>query len=280
MRPSVLLCVVWLLPMAALAQSRGVALYERGEYAKARRALELDVRTKGLSHRELGIARLYLAASLHELGELAETRAHLEDLARNHPDQPVEPALFPPEFVLLASEARRRVDAERQPPPPEPKVPEVKQAPAESPWEEPTQEPAEGPEPMSAGRARLLPEVFGFVDPVGKSVGAGGGLTYGSGSFEVGARVLLGSDVGAGLQAGYVLGDGAFRPHVALRATAVPGLSAYGAGPVVGARFALGRSLTALVDVGGEFFFKVPETGYRSFALTASAGFGFDLLSP
>lgn len=280
MRPRLLLCVVWLLPMVALAQSRGVSLYERGEYAQARRLLELDVRTRGLSQRELGIARLYLAASLYELGELAETRANLEVLARNHPDQPVDPALFPPEFVVLANEARRRVDAERQPPPPPPDVKKEdskKEDSEMSPWDAP--EPREEPAPASAGRARLLPEVFGFTDPVGKSVGVGGGLTYSSGSFELGARALLGSQVGAGLQVGYVLGSGAFRPHVALRGTAVPGLSAYGGGPVVGARFALGTRLTGLVDVGAEVF-KVSEAGYRSFALTASAGFGFDLLSP
>jgi hypothetical protein len=274
MRPSLLLCVVWLLPLAALAQSRGVALYERGEYAQARRLLELDVRTRGLSQRELGIARLYLAACLYELGEMAETRANLEVLARNHPDQPVDPALFPPEFVVLANEARKRVDAERQPPPP---PPDEKKDPDMAPWDAP--EPRDEPAPASTGRARLLPEVFGFTDAVGRSVGVGGGLTYSSGSFELGARALLGSQVGAGLQVGYVLGGGAFRPHVALRGTAVPGLSAYGGGPVVGARFALGTRLTGLVDVGAEFF-RVSEAGYRSFALTASAGFGFDLLSP
>ncbi|MCP3144170.1 hypothetical protein [Pyxidicoccus xibeiensis] len=275
MRLSVLSCVVWLLPVAALAQSRGVALYERGEYVKARRSLETELRSQKLGERERATARLYLAASLHELGLASETWTQLEELARNHPDQPVNPALFPPEFVALAGEARRQVEAERAPPPPvETKPPEPPQV---TPWETPA-EPEEPEAPAASGRSRLLPEVFGFMDPVGKSVGVGGGLTYGSGSFEVGARALLGTQVGAGLQVGLVLGDGAFRPHLALRGTAVPGLSAYGGGPVVGARFALG-SLTALVDVGAELF-KVSDAGYRSFAMTASAGVGFDLLSP
>lgn len=273
MRPSVLLCVVWLLPLAALAQSRGVALYERGEYAQARRALESELRSSKLGERERANARLYLAASLYELGEADETRAQLEELARSHPDQPVDPALFPPELVVLAAEARKRVLAEAQPPP-EPKEPPKEMTP--TPWEPP--EVAEEPAP-SPGRSHLLPEVFGFTDPVGRSVGVGGGLTYGSGAFEVGARALLGTQVGAGLQVGWVLGDGAFRPHLALRATAIPGLSAYGGGPVVGARFALGSRLSGLLDVGAELF-SVSDQNYRTFALTASAGFGFDLLSP
>ncbi|MFP2907145.1 hypothetical protein ACLESD_19270 [Pyxidicoccus sp. 3LFB2] len=271
MRPtSILLCVLWLLPSVALAQSRGVALYERGEYAQARRALELELRDRSLAERERAAARLYLAASLYELGEETDTRAQLEALWRSHPDLQVDPALFPPEFVVLAGEARKKVAAESQPSP-DGKDPSEGDG-TTSPWE-PTEVSS------ASGRSRLLPEVFGFMDPVGKAVGVGGGLTYGTGSFELGARALLGSEVGAGLQLGLVLGDGAFRPHVALRGTAIPGLSAYGGGPVVGARFALGPSFTALVDVGAELF-KVSETGYRSFALTASAGLGFDLLSP
>ncbi|WP_164008128.1 hypothetical protein [Pyxidicoccus trucidator] len=270
MKSSILLCVLWLLPSVALAQSRGIALYERGEYGQARRALELELRDRSLGARERAAARLYLAASLHELGENADTRLQLEELWRSHPEQPVDPALFPPEFVLLAGELRKKVIAERQP------SPDVKDPMAADSTESPG-EPTE--EPAASGRSWLLPEVFGFMDPAGKAVGVGGGLTYGSGSFELGARALLGREVGAGLQLGLVLGDGAFRPHVALRGTAIPGLSAYGGGPVVGARFALGPSFTALVDVGAELF-KVSESGYRSFALTASAGFGFDLLSP
>jgi hypothetical protein len=272
MRPSILLCVLWLLPCVALAQSRGVALYERGEYAQARRALELELRNRSLGEDARATARLYLAASLHELGEQADTRLQLEALWRSHPNQPVDPALFPAEFVVLAGEIRKQVVADQRPPA-DAKPPQDAEGPA-SPWE-PTEEPAAS----ASGRSRLLPEVFGFMDPAGKAVGVGGGLTYGTGSFEVGARALLGSEVGAGLQLGWVLGDGAFRPHVALRGTAIPGLSAYGGGPVVGARLALGPSFTALVDVGAELF-KVSDAGYRSFALTASAGLGFDLLSP
>ncbi len=273
MRPSVLLCVVWLLPMVALAQSRGVSLYQRGEYEAARRSLERELLTPGLSEERQATARLYLAASLHELGDSSMTWTQLVELARSHPEQEVDPVLFPPEFVVLAAEARKRVEAERQPPPRVPdRTPEEGPTPTEDPF-------AQDEEPAAAGRSRLLPEVFGFLDPVGKAVGLGGGVTYGSGSFEVGARVLLGDQLGAGAQVGFVLGDGAFRPHLALRGTAIPGLSAYGGGPVVGARLALGSSLTALVDVGAGLF-KVSDDGYRSFVVTASAGLGFDLLSP
>lgn len=274
MRPSILLCVLWLLPSVALAESRGVALYERGEYAQSRRALELELRDRSLGARERAAARLYLAASLYELGEESETRAQLEELARSHPDQPVDPALFPPEFVVLAAQARQHVASARQ------KSPETKDpqdAVAASPWETP--EVTEEPAPTSSRRSWLLPEVFGFMDPAGKSVGVGGALTYGRGSFEVGARALLGDEVAAGLQVGFVLGSGASRPHLGLRVTAIPGLSAYGGGPVVGARIALGTRLTALVDVGAELF-SVSDENYRSGVLTASLGLGFDLLSP
>lgn len=274
MRLSVLLCVVCLLPAVALAQSRGVALYQRGEYEQARRMLERELRSAELSEKQRATAHLYLAASLYELGDSSGTWTQLVELARSHPDQEVDPILFPPEFVELAAEARKHVEAERLPPPvevPERKPEEVRASP-EDPF-------AQGEEPAEAGRSRLIPEVFGFLDPVGKAVGVGGGVTYGSGAFEVGARVLLGDQLGAGAQVGLVLGDGTFRPHLALRGTAIPGLSAYGGGPVVGARLALGSSLTALVDVGAELF-KVSDEGYRSFVVTASAGLGFDLLSP
>jgi len=40
----------------ALAQSRGVALYERGKYAQARRALGLELRDQRLGARERAAA--------------------------------------------------------------------------------------------------------------------------------------------------------------------------------------------------------------------------------
>jgi tetratricopeptide (TPR) repeat protein len=275
--------------MVALAQSRGVALYQRGEYEPARRALERELQSQSLTEKQRATARLYLAASLFELGDTSRTWAQLIELARSHPEQEVDPVLFPPEFVVLAGEARKRVGAERpRPPPPEPERPrEEPPARPEEPVERDVQPvaPPEDPfaqgdtEPEPSGRSRFIPEVFGFLDPVGKAVGLGGGVTYGTGSFDVGARVLLGDQLGAGAQVGYVLGDGAFRPHLGLRATAIPSLSAYGGGPVVGARLGLGSSLTVLGEVGAEFF-TVSEEGYRSFVVSTSVGLGFDLLSP
>lgn len=273
MRLSILLLVVaWLMPGVSQAESLGVSLYERGEYAKARQALERELRSTKLTSQAEATALLYLAASLHELGEGALARARLEQLVLGYPEHEVEQGLFPPDFMAMVAEVRTRVAAERAPPPPVPDRTEDRTPSPEDPF-------AQDEEPAAAGRSRLLPEVFGFLDPVGKAVGVGGGVTYGSGSFEVGARVLLGDQLGAGAQVGLVLGDGAFRPHLALRGTAIPGLSAYGGGPVVGVRLALGSSLTALVDVGAELF-KVSDEGYRSFVLTTSVGLGFDLLSP
>ncbi len=137
------------------------------------------------------------------------------------------------------------------------------------------------PPPAPAARTpprslRLSPELFGFVDPLGKSAGAGGGLTLGLGSLELGARVLLGDSVGVGAEAGLLLGHGRLRPRIGLRGTALPGVSAYGGGAVAGVRMSLMPRLTLLADVGAEYF-SAPE-GYRPFTLTGSAGVSFNLL--
>jgi hypothetical protein len=133
------------------------------------------------------------------------------------------------------------------------------------------------PTPQTPPRSlRLSPELFAFVDPLGKSAGAGGGLTLGLGSLELGARVLLGDSVGVGAEAGLLLGHGWLRPRIGLRGTAVPGLSAYGGGAVAGLRMSLLPRLTLLADVGAEYL-SAPE-GYRAFTLTGSVGVGFNLL--
>ena len=118
--------------------------------------------------------------------------------------------------------------------------------------------------------------MFGFLDPLGKAFGAGGGLTLGLGSVDVGARVLLGKALGVGVEAGVALGTGMVQPRLGLRGTAVPSLSSYGGGAVVGLRLRATARFTLLVDLGAEYF--AAREGYRALTLTSSAGLGFDLL--
>jgi len=281
-------CVL-LVSLPAHAALKGVAHYERGNYARARRVLEQELRSPKLTEEERIKARLYLAASLHALDAKEAASVQLEELVLTAPNLEVDPVLFPPSFVELAGsirqrveDERKRVDAERQRveaerlareeaerlareqaarPPPPPVAPQpVEPVPAE----------------QETGSLRLRPEVFGFVAPLGgRSFGVGGGLTFGFGGLEAGARVLLGEDLGVGAEVGMLLGSGSVQPRLGLRGTFVPGQPSYGGGAVVGLRLRPVSRLTLLVDVGAEYF--SAPSGYRPFVLTSSAGIGFDL---
>jgi hypothetical protein len=72
-----------------------------------------------------------------------------------------------------------------------------------------------------------------------------------------------------------LFGDAAWRPFVGLRASLLPGLKSYGAGPAVGLRFALPAGLVGLTELGADYFFISRDDRYR-LALTAQAGLGFD----
>ena len=301
----ILLCIVGcalLGPLPAFAELRGVKLYERGEYARARKTLEKELRSKKLPKKERSRARLYLAAALYASGAEESARIQLEELALTDPTVTVDPVLFPEGFVALAEESFARMAAKRAPAPPSseaaPAPPQEVKPPAPVASEPPQAEaqPAMPPPPApekpappapqeqapqleeerAPGTVQLRPAIFGFMDPLGKSVGAGGGLTLGLGSLELGARVLMGQQVGVGVEAGVVLGSGALRPRLGLRGTAIPGVDAYGGGAVVGLRVHPASRLSFLVDVGAEYF-SAPEQ-YRALALTGSAGVGFDLL--
>ncbi|MDY7230438.1 hypothetical protein [Hyalangium rubrum] len=286
MRFAVLLFLgTMLAALPARAEMRGVTLYERGDYARARKALTDELKSPGLSKEDQAKARLYLAASLFALGVEDSARIQLEELAVVAPAFKVDPIIFPPNFVKMAEAARETVEtqrkqkeaqleAERQRLEAERKAREEAEARAKQPPPE-VEEPAE--EEASAS-LQLRPDVFGFVDPVGKSVGVGGGLTLGLGMVDLNARVLMGSSVGVGAEAGLLLGNGAVQPRLALRGTAVPGASAYGGGAVAGLRLSASNRLTFLVDVGAEYLAVEDKNQYRGFLLTTSAGVGFDLL--
>jgi hypothetical protein len=134
----------------------------------------------------------------------------------------------------------------------------------------------EAEEPSSP--MRLRPDVFGFVDAVGKRAGVGGGLTLGLGMVDLNARVLMGTHVGMGAEIGLLFGSGPVQPRLAARGTAVPGASAYGGGAVAGVRLAASDRLTFLLDLGAEYLAAEDTSAYRTFVLTTTAGVGFNLL--
>lgn len=282
MRVTVLLSMVCVL-LAALpahAELKGVALYERGDYARARRALEQDLRSKGLTQEERVKARLYLAAALYASGAEEAAEIQLEELALTAPELQVDPILFPPDFVAMAERARTRVETQRQEAERQRQEAERQRQEAEAKARQqdtppPDALPSEDEPPDTEGSVHLRPELFGFGDPLGKALGLGGGLTLGLGSVDLNARVLLGNQLGLGGEVGLLLGEGSLKPRVALRGTAIPGISGYGGGAVAGLRFTADR-LTFLVDVGAEYL-AIDEPNYRNFVLSGSAGVGFNL---
>ena len=127
---------------------------------------------------------------------------------------------------------------------------------------------------------RLRPELVGYADVVGRSVGGAAGLCVGLGPLDVSARALPGPQNRWGVsgELGLLFGQGVFQSRVALRATGVRTVG-FGAGGVVGARMTPLHALTFLVDVGFEhFFLPSDQRQYRDFVLTTTAGVGFNLL--
>jgi hypothetical protein len=264
MSSRLLLLILLLGPLAARADVPGVDLYERGEYEMAIRVLKEEARDRRNSEEERARARIYLAASMFALGLEFDARQELKELARRHPEERMDPALFPPELVELAEKARADVKAEAKTGEP------VKPPPVE--------EPPVADE-VAASTWRLRPEATGFVDVLNRqSWGLAAGLTLGEGPLEGTVRAVLGRQVGVELEAGYLFGTGAFQPRVAVRGTFVPGLELWGGGAMVGGRLALSPQLTVLVDVGAEVFSE--RTGYEQLVPMISAGLGYNLFSP
>lgn len=257
--------LLWLLlllvPLAARADVPGIDLYERGEYEFAIRVLKQEINDTRNSAKDRARARVYLAASMHALGMTFEAREVLKELARQHPEQRVDPDLFPPELVEMAEQARAAVKKEparREPP-------------------GPRGEPAIQDEAPSPGPTfRLRPEATGFIDMTGRPAwGLTAGATVGLGSLEASARLVLGRQLGVTVEGGWLFGSGALQPRVALRFTSVPGLPMFGGGAAVGARLALSPQFVALADVSAEYL--SAKQGYEQFILAASLGLGFEL---
>ncbi|HEX8699863.1 MAG TPA: hypothetical protein VF815_13555 [Myxococcaceae bacterium] len=280
MRLTVLLSLggILLVSLPAHAELRGVALYERGDYVRARKMLTEELNTPGLSKEDQAKARLYLAAALFASGAEESASRHLEELAMIAPSFKVDPILFPPDFVALAEKARATAEAQRQQQ--EQQRLEAERLEKERREREEAEAQAKQPRTEEGGRAektvRLRPEVFGFMDVAGKSLGAGGSLTLGLGMVDLNARVLLGTEVGFGGEVGVLLGSGSVQPRLALRGTFVP--VGKGGGAVVGLRLGATDRVTVLLDVGAEYFDVNDKKLHRSFVLSTTAGVGFDLL--
>jgi hypothetical protein len=273
MRLTVLLTLggTLLASLPAHAELRGIALYERGDYVRARRVLTEELNTPGLSKQDQAKARLYLAAALYASGAEESAQGQLEELALQAPSFQVDPILFPPDFVALADKARSRAEGKRQE--------ERQRLEAERQRLEAERLEAERlAREEASSPMRFRPDVFGYIDAVGKRIGVGGGLTLGLGMVDVNARVLMGDHVGMGAELGLLFGSGMVQPRLALRGTAVPGASAYGGGAVAGVRLAASDRLTFLLDLGAEYLAVKEANVYRTFVLTSTAGVGFDLL--
>ena len=108
---------VLLASLPAHAELKGVKLYERGQYALARKALEKDLRSSKLPKQERSKARLYLAAALYASGAEESARIQLEELALTEASLKVDPILFPAGFVTLAEQSAQRVAAKAAPAP-------------------------------------------------------------------------------------------------------------------------------------------------------------------
>jgi tetratricopeptide (TPR) repeat protein len=279
MTPRHLLLLVLLLLAPGLARAGasglrpGILLYENGEYETATQVFTQMLADPQRSPQERGEARVYLAASLHALGRVEETRQQLEVLAREHPEQRVDSVRFLPELVALAEAIRQRVDTER----------------------DYAQREAERARLAQAPPSYVRPEVIGLYEAVGSQWTVGGGLAFHRGLLEASARAVINRDPTFSppklyptfqLQGGVLpgrglsLGRGRLQPHVGLRAILVPGADSYGAGGVAGLRYTLANGLVALLDVGADYFFVTRDDSYRNFAVTAQAGLGFDVRLP
>ncbi|WP_224241589.1 tetratricopeptide repeat protein [Hyalangium gracile] len=267
LRPGLWLLVALLLVSgAAWAQTTGIEHYEYGDFEAAARLFEQELATSHLPPARRALTRMYLAASLYALGQVEEARKPLEALAREHPEERVDPVRFPPELVVLAELIRQQVESEQR-----------QLAAREAELQQAREE--ERRRAAKAASIELRPEVLGLIEALDRQWTVGAGFAFRRKSLEGSVRVMLGDPPVFQLQGGVLPGQGDFRPFLGLRASLLPGIDTYGAGPVVGGRIALPAGLVGVVDFGADYFFTRPNSRYR-FAVTAQAGLGFSLPVP
>jgi hypothetical protein len=280
-------------PLVAWADIPGLRLYEEGDYEAAVVALEQVLAEPGCPAPERGVARMYLAAALHALGRLDEAREQLEVLAREHPEQRLDPARFLPELVALWQALVQRMETEREYAERERQAREEaereRQAREEAERERQAREEAarerqareEAERERRAWAIRLRPEAVGLIDTLDGTLLPGVGLGYSQGPFEAGVRAWLVRRPVFNLQGGVLVGPDALKAHLGLRGTLASGTGGSGGGFVIGGRLTLPAGLVAVLDVGAEYFFirgrDVEGNEINPFALTALAGVGLSL---
>lgn len=298
------LLTLLLIPMAAWADLRGLDLYARGELAKALPLLQEEAENPALSDKERARARSYAAASMYSLGRMEEAREQLELLARQYPEQRVDPRRFPPDFVALADLARTTVETERFREEARAQEAEQERLAAETERRRREREALQQPRQEADGQVRqpvatqavssfrVRPELVGFGDfKDGTALGMAVGVTVGGGPLEGTVRALIGKPhIGWEAEAGVVFGSWAFQPRVSVRGILMPGIEVpdtrnpgavqsavrWGVAGAVGGRLALSPRFTALMDVGYGWLFGMPAH-YNKHVVMASAGLGFNL---
>ncbi len=270
------LLLVLMAPLA-WADPDGISLYESGEYEAAVQAFEAALAAPELPAPERGRMRMYLAASQHALGRVEQARQQLELLARDNPEQRLDPARFLPELVAWAEAIRERVEAEQRYA--QKLAEQERRIQEEAPLSPPDRLPL-APPPSKRHEARLRPELLTLVSAVGRRGVPGAGLSYVHGGLEGSARVwLANASPLVHLQGGVLLGSGTFQPQVGLRAVLAPGVGGYGSGAVVGGRLALPARFVALMELGADYFF-IGDALHHRLEVTAQAGLGVDLDLP
>src|SRR5256885_15220658 len=79
----------------------GLSAFNQADFAAARDGLALLVDDPAISPGEQAVARQYLAASYHVLGDVASAKAQLIALGRRNPNALPDPLVFFPEPVPL-----------------------------------------------------------------------------------------------------------------------------------------------------------------------------------
>lgn len=250
-------------------------LFHRGSYSEAVNALLPLIADEKLSEEDRVRARQYLAAALFANEEKAAAKQELVALAREHPHSRLDPGEFVPELVLLEREALAQVEAELK---------EARERSAELAAQQ-TQESTgaiagELTAPVDARSSatrslRLQGGAFGFGDVYARSVGAGATVGISWSKLDASARLLIGPNVGAGVEVGFRFLDTMVTPRIAVRGTAVPGIGVVGGGLVGGLRADLATHLFATVDVALEGYL-VPDD-YSALAVPVTAGLHFSL---
>jgi tetratricopeptide (TPR) repeat protein len=256
-------------------------LYENLEYEQALEQLQRTMKLVQGVEQEVPVLILR-GVILAEMGKQEESQKAFESALLLNPDAKLPFNVSPKvarSFEKVSTRVHKELEEEERsrPHPKAPASPPAATTPSPEASLPEESRPGESLETPAPAR-QLSPQVFGFVDPLGQSLGAGGGLMLGLGSLELGARMLLGEHVGVGAEAGLLLGSGTLRPRFGLRGTAIPGSAAYGGGVVAGLRLAATDRFSVLFDVGAEYLDVEDPLVYRTFFLTGSAGVGFDLL--